>query len=40
MGSTAVRKLVEGIITNLATHRRAVMDEEETYSDLVEECIT
>ena len=34
MDSMAARKLVEGIITSLPTHRRAVTDEEVTYSDL------
>ena len=36
MDSMAARKMVEGIITNLPTHRRAVIDEEVTYSDLSE----
>ena len=36
MGSMAARKLVESIITSLPTHRRAVIDEEVTYSDLSE----
>ena len=34
MDSMAARKLSEGIITSLPTHRRAVTDEEATYSDL------
>ena len=36
MDSVAARKLVEGIIMSLPTHRRAVIDEEVTYSDLSE----
>ena len=36
MDSMAARKMVEGTIPNLPTHRRAVIDEEVTYSDLSE----
>ena len=34
--SAPARRLVDGIITSLPTHRRAVIDEEVTYSDLSE----
>ena len=34
MDSVGARKLVDGIITSLPAHRRAVIDEEVTYSDL------
>ena len=36
MDSMGARKMVEGIITSLLTHRSAVRDEEVTYSDLSE----
>ena len=40
MGSADARKLVDGIITSLPAHRRAVIDEEVTYADLSEMVLT